>query len=140
MEYGGSQATSHPASWTWELRQAPFRPGLACAYRFDAAQAGEGAALLGLRVDAQGGADPGGAQLQLWEAGQWRTLASCDGGCPAASPAPLSYETTDPTQINLLLSDRDLLGAGVVSASPNGSGAAQLQAGPVQVTVRYRLP
>jgi hypothetical protein len=140
--YGGERDTSGGSTQldqTWELRQAAYHPALACQFRFDRAEAGD-AALLGVSIAASGGADPGGVQLDLWSGGAWTTVDACDGGCPASSPAPLSYSTTDPTQLASLVSDLQTVGVAVASSANNGAGQAEVAAGPVQVTVTFRLP
>jgi hypothetical protein len=140
LTYGGEEGLNTATNQTWELSQANHSPGMACQFRFDMAEAGDGAQILGVRVDASGGADPAGAQLELWEAGHWVSVANCGSACPAATPTALSFETGDPAQTSLLLSDLDTLGAAVVSSAQNGNGLAKLSSGAMQVTVRYRLP
>jgi hypothetical protein len=135
-------APNTPANVTgiWQLDLGKDHPGLACEFRFSAAQAPAGATLSQVTVEAiaqSTGPDGGpvGTDLSLWRGGSWSTVQACPTGCDS-----MTNTVSGPLAAGQLLTDMQVLGVGVVPEAANANGLAAVSVDAVQATLSYRLP
>ncbi|MEM6733035.1 MAG: hypothetical protein AAF658_15870, partial [Myxococcota bacterium] len=144
--------------WRWD-GGAETRPGAFASFAASEGFAIDEVTLRSVEVEWHGGgsgfrgnASSNGASLNVWDSGQWRTvatnaLASLDTfgttqWCTfqTGETAPATPCTERASLRELFLGERAELHAGATTLAPNGTGVAELRTDYIEAVVRYRLP
>jgi hypothetical protein len=145
----GGDGPSSVLGDTWELYSAQSTPSGVFVAALNSSGIPAGAQFTALTVRATAGATAqdatgqpkSGVQLAPFFTGAWRSPSEAHSNAAgAATPAPVSWTTTDSAQLGVLLQRRTELDVGLLPLGTNGTGNATLTATDVEVEVGYRLP
>ena len=130
-------------TWEWD-GGALARPGETMQVAVAAAGASPTSAMQSLAasfyaggVGYPSGVATGGAELVVWDEGEWKVVAT--NGDLASAPNKLEWTTTDPAVLSRLLL-RPTLDFAVRPTAASGTGTGEVAVDYAEVTLRYRLP
>jgi hypothetical protein len=155
--FGGTSGTLLNETWEWD-GGAGSRPAGVMSASFLQAGLPAGAktrevstSFFSGGVGYPGSATTNGAELMIWDEGQWKTVAT--NGSPPSIPSLAQWSTrTDPywgtlgpaefseRVGRLFFGDQQSLNFAVTPSAPNGTGTGEIGVDYAEVVVRYRMP